>query len=92
MGRNMEKEKLGDTYSIETSSFHVEQLIVMCLDFFSAGTETTGTTMSWATMYLSLNERVQRKCQIEIDECLGGKNQFNSPRSNQTKIMHQITI
>ena len=74
----IEKEKLGSSYSIETSSFHVEQLVVMCLDFFSAGTETTGTTLSWATMYLSLNERVQRKCQIEIDECLGGNDKFGT--------------
>ena len=74
----IEKGKLGSAYSMETSSFHVEQLVVMCLDFFSAGTETTGTTMSWAMMYLSLNERVQRKCQIEIDECLGGNDKFDT--------------
>ena len=67
------KTKLGSDYSIETSTFHVEQLVVICMDLFSAGTETSSTTLSWAEMYLSLNKNVQRKCQIEIDWYLKGR-------------------
>ena len=67
-----EKKRLGDTYSMETSTFHIDQLVVMLMDLFSAGTETTSTTLSWAVMYLALTKEAQKKCQIEIENILGG--------------------
>ena len=67
-----EKEKYGSQYSHKVSDFHIEQLVVMCLDFFAAGSETSSTTLSWAIMYLSCNKEVQKNCQQEIDQVLGG--------------------
>ena len=55
------------------STFNIEQLSVMCLDFFMAGSETSSTTLLWAVMYLSLNPEVQEKCWNEIEQNLGGK-------------------
>ena len=58
---------------METSNFHVEQLVTICLDFFVAGSETTSTTLTWAVMYMVLYPIVQQKCQEEIDANLQGK-------------------
>ena len=43
------------------------------MDLFSAGSETSSTTLSWALMHLTLNKNVQRQCQMEIDQYLGGR-------------------
>ena len=67
-----EKKRCGLQYSPEMSNFHTEQLVVMCLDLFSAGSETTSTTLSWGIMYMACNIDAQRKCQQEIDTLLGG--------------------
>merc|ERR1711997_416141 len=55
------------------STFNIEQLSVMCLDFFMAGSETSSTTLLWAVMYLCLNADVQEKCWKEIEQTLGDK-------------------
>ena len=67
-----EKKRYGSQYSHQVSDFHIEQLVGICLDFFSAGSETTSTTLSWGIMYLACQKEVQRKCQKEIDFLLGG--------------------
>lgn len=41
------------------------------LDLFTAGTETTNTTLIFYTIYLALNPRVQLKLQEEIDSQVG---------------------
>ena len=55
------------------SSFNIEQLTTMCLDFFQAGSETSSTTLSWAVLYLALYPEVQKKCWVEIEQNIGGK-------------------
>ena len=67
-----EKQRKGHMYSRKTSNFHMEQLVSTCLDFFLAGSETTGTTLTWAIMHMALNPEIQRKCQAEIDEVIKG--------------------
>ena len=54
------------------STFHIEQLVTLCLDFFLAGSETSSTTLSWAVLYLTLYPEVQKKCREEIERNLGG--------------------
>merc|ERR1712150_282253 len=68
-----ERKKYGSNYSHETSDFHIEQLVVTCMDFFSAGSETTSTILSWAVMYLACNVEVQKRCQQEIESYLGDR-------------------
>lgn len=45
-----------------------EQLIVLLLDFFMAGTETTSNTLSMAMLYMILFPEVQEKVQRSLDE------------------------
>ena len=55
----------------EKSAFNEDQLIGVCMDFFEAGGETVGNTLSWVLLYLSLYPREQEKCQKEIDLVVG---------------------
>lgn len=61
--------------------FTVEQLVVIILDLFQAGAETTSTTLMWAVLYMASHEDVQRKCRAEILETIGtnppGKDHMN---------------
>ena len=68
----IEKKEKGSHYGMETSTFHIEQLVTICLDFFSAGSETTSTTLTWAVMYLALYPSVQEICQLEVDRYIKG--------------------
>ena len=43
------------------------------MDFFIAGTETTGGTLAWATLYMILHPETQTKVQQELDSILEGK-------------------
>ena len=53
--------------------FNENALIATAMDLFSAGSETTATTLSWAVLYLILYPEVQEKMQKEIDQVLNGK-------------------
>jgi len=55
----------------DPNNFDVEQLILVCVDFFLAGSETTATTLLWSVMFMTLNPQAQEKVQIEIEEVLG---------------------
>ena len=65
-----EREKLAgqERKNGHRSTFHIEQLVTLCLDFFLAGSETSSTTLSWAVLYLTLYPEVQKKCREEIDK------------------------
>jgi len=55
----------------ESQIFTEEQFIMVCLDLFTAGAETTANTLDFSMFYLMLNQRVQKKVQAEIDEVIG---------------------
>lgn len=61
-----EQDKMG-----KTDSFSVTELKYVIRDLFSAGTETTSTTLRWAFLYLIKHRDVMRKVQAEIDEVIG---------------------
>ncbi|XP_013863515.1 cytochrome P450 2J6 [Austrofundulus limnaeus] len=46
-------------------------LVMVSLDLFLAGTETTATTLMWALIYLMKNPVIQEKVQAEIDNVIG---------------------
>ncbi|XP_073442751.1 cytochrome P450 2D14-like isoform X1 [Dendrobates tinctorius] len=54
-----------------SSSFNVENLLMTTYDLFSAGSETTSTTLRWALMFMILYPDVQSKVQEEIDREIG---------------------
>lgn len=47
--------------------------MVNAMDLFSAGSETTATTLAWAVNYMVLHPEVQEKVQQEIDAVLGDR-------------------
>ncbi|CAL8137894.1 unnamed protein product [Orchesella dallaii] len=51
----------------ENNFYTDKQFLVLALDFFLAGTETTSSTLEFAFLYILLNPRVQKKVQEEID-------------------------
>ena len=52
-------------------SFSEAGLLVTAMDLFSAGSETTSTTLAWAVCYLVTQPGVQTRVQAEIDRVLG---------------------
>uniref|UniRef100_A0A1I8A0L6 Unspecific monooxygenase n=1 Tax=Steinernema glaseri TaxID=37863 RepID=A0A1I8A0L6_9BILA len=55
----------------EKNSFIDKQLVYAILDMWSAGMETTITTLSWAFLYLLKNPEVQEKMRKELLEVCG---------------------
>lgn len=62
----MEKAK-GD----KESSFNEKSLVFTTIDLFTAGIETTTTTLRWALLFMILYPEVQRNIHKEIDEVIG---------------------
>jgi len=52
-------------------NFSEDQLLVIILDLFLAGAETTSTSLKWAILFMTLNQEVQDKCRAEIFEVVG---------------------
>ncbi|KAI8494246.1 hypothetical protein Bbelb_280060 [Branchiostoma belcheri] len=48
-----------------------DNIINVIRNLFVAGSDTTATTLSWALLYLVMNQEVQRKVHVEIDVSLG---------------------
>ncbi|XP_051947980.1 cytochrome P450 2B4-like [Xyrauchen texanus] len=62
----IEKQK-----SNEDSTFHEENMLISTADLFLAGTDTTGTSISWGLIFLMGNQDVQERCHQEIVGVLG---------------------
>lgn len=59
------------------------QLEVAVYDLFTAGMETTGTTMMWSFVYMLENPDVMRKVQQEIDDVVGRERQIHMTDKGQ---------
>ncbi|XP_067415715.1 cytochrome P450 2D14-like isoform X2 [Emydura macquarii macquarii] len=76
------------------SSFNDSNLRMVIFDLFSAGTETTSTTLRWALAYMLLHPDIQRKVHEEIDKVIGRdrspqmEDQANMPYTNA--VIHEI--
>ena len=55
------------------ASFTEEELLVVAMDMFTAGSETTSTTLAWAVCYMITHPEVQARVQAEIDAGLGDR-------------------
>ncbi|XP_043346810.1 cytochrome P450 2D15-like isoform X2 [Dermochelys coriacea] len=53
------------------SSFNDNNLPMVTVDLFTAGTETTSTTLRWALLYMLLHPDIQCKVHEEIDKVIG---------------------
>ncbi|KAM4710367.1 cytochrome P450 2J2-like [Discoglossus pictus] len=54
------------------STYDESNLIQMVIDLFTAGTETTATTLQWALLYMLCYPDIQVKIQKELDTVLEG--------------------
>ena len=54
-------------------SFTEEELLVVSMDMFTAGSETTSTTLAWAVNYMITHPEIQARVQAEIDAVLGDR-------------------
>ncbi|XP_077204267.1 cytochrome P450 2J4-like [Paroedura picta] len=54
-----------------SSTYNEENLLQCVIDFFTAGTETTSSTLNWALLLMANYPDVQEKVQKEIDEVFG---------------------
>ncbi|XP_066532433.1 cytochrome P450 2J2-like [Hoplias malabaricus] len=87
----MEMEKWKD---YEAAGFNMENLCFCTLDLFTAGTETTATTLHWALLYMIKYPEVQAKVQSEIDRVVGSSRQpsvmdrENLPYTNA--VIHEV--
>ncbi|XP_043854298.1 cytochrome P450 2K1-like [Dromiciops gliroides] len=52
------------------TEFHEKNLLFTTLDLFSAGTETTSTTLCWGILLMMKYPEVQRKVQAEINKVI----------------------
>ena len=64
---------LKEMRSSPDASFTEEQLLVTAMDLFSAGSETTATTLAWAVCFMITHPEIQVRVQAEIDEVLGDR-------------------
>nr|AMR44690.1 cytochrome P450 305a1 [Mylabris cichorii] len=60
--------------------FTYEQLVMVCLDLFIAGTQTTSNTLNFAFLMMILYPEIQEKVHQEIDQFLNGDNLTYSDR------------
>uniref|UniRef100_A0A8C3Q999 Uncharacterized protein n=1 Tax=Geospiza parvula TaxID=87175 RepID=A0A8C3Q999_GEOPR len=64
--KEMEKGK-----AAEENGFHYNNLRLVTLDLFTAGSETTSSSLQWALLYMLLHPEIQSKVQAEIDKVIG---------------------
>ncbi|KAJ4928787.1 hypothetical protein JOQ06_004412 [Pogonophryne albipinna] len=58
---------------ITDSHFHDKNLIQTVLNLFTAGTDTTATTLRWALLYMAKNPKIQEQVQEELSKVKGGR-------------------
>ncbi|KAM6926541.1 cytochrome P450 2D15-like [Lycodopsis pacificus] len=76
------------------SSFSEDQLCAYILDLHFAGTDTTANTLLAAFLYLMNHPQIQERCQQEIDNVLGGKDEASYEDRHQMPyvqaVIHEI--
>ncbi|ODN04836.1 Methyl farnesoate epoxidase [Orchesella cincta] len=63
----------------DNPNFFDEQLAVLCMDLFVAGSDTTTNTLRFVILYLILHPEVMEKCQKELDTEIGQGRQVGIP-------------
>ncbi|XP_057245283.1 cytochrome P450 2D17 [Malurus melanocephalus] len=87
--KEMEKGK-----EAEENGFHYSNLRLVVADLFTAGFETTSTTLRWGLLYMLLHPEIQKKVQAEIDEVIGRErppsmnDQASMPYTNA--VIHEV--
>ncbi|KAL6289242.1 hypothetical protein ACE6H2_006752 [Prunus campanulata] len=71
--------------------FHLttDQIKAVTMDIFSAGSETSATTMEWAMSELLKNPRVMEKAQLEVRQAFEGKNKIEE---EDVQMLHYLKL
>ncbi|XP_049613558.1 cytochrome P450 2K1 isoform X1 [Syngnathus scovelli] len=75
--RQQQQEDSGDV-----GHFHNTNLLMTVSNLFSAGTETTSTTLRWALLLMAKYPHVQEKVQDELRQVIGGRQVQLEDRKN----------
>ncbi|XP_039638088.1 cytochrome P450 2K1-like [Perca fluviatilis] len=68
----VQKQKL-EKSGITNSHFHDENLMITVQNLFSAGTDTTGTTLRWGLLFMAKYPKIQDQVQEEVSREIGSR-------------------
>uniref|UniRef100_A0A8C1V1Z5 Cytochrome P450 2K1-like n=1 Tax=Cyprinus carpio TaxID=7962 RepID=A0A8C1V1Z5_CYPCA len=75
------------------SHFHEQNLLITVSNLFTAGTDTTGSTLRWGLMFMAKYPHIQDRVQEEIDQILAGREPASEDRKNlpyTDAVIHEI--
>ncbi|CAG9827272.1 unnamed protein product [Diabrotica balteata] len=88
---NIKNNKEDVEYKDDGTSLTIDQIIAQCFVFFTAGFETSSTTIAFALYELSKNQNIQQKLRDEINQVLKKHNgQITYDSVTEMKYMNQI--
>jgi cytochrome P450 len=67
-------EQVCDESSTEPDKESTVTLRNVLADLFIAGSETTSTVLTWATLFMAKHPDIQKKVQAELDQVCGSQN------------------
>ncbi|RXN24167.1 cytochrome P450 2K1-like protein [Labeo rohita] len=88
----IQKESIQESEE-KDSHFHEQNLLITVANLFSAGTDTTATTLRWGLMLMAKYPHIQDRVQKEIDQKLAGHQPVSEDRKNlpyTDAVIHEI--
>ncbi|MEQ2183378.1 Cytochrome P450 2K1, partial [Goodea atripinnis] len=67
---------------ITDSHYHNDNLLMTVMNLFTAGTETTSTTLRWALLFMAKYPKIQDQVQEELSSVIGGRQVQVEDRQN----------
>ncbi|CAJ1077867.1 cytochrome P450 2K1-like [Xyrichtys novacula] len=77
----VKKQKLEES-GITNSHFHDENLLMTVSNLFSAGTDTTATTLRWGLLLMAKHPKIQNQVQEELSRVIGSRQVRLDDRKN----------
>ncbi|XP_063757958.1 cytochrome P450 2K1-like [Eleginops maclovinus] len=88
----LRKQNLEES-GITESPFHDKNLTQTVLNLFTAGTDTTATTLRWGLLFMAKYPKIQEQVQEELSEVIGGRQVQVEDRQNlhfTDAVVHEI--
>ncbi|XP_052206860.1 uncharacterized protein LOC127811193 [Diospyros lotus] len=71
-------------------SLTTDNIKAVIMDVFSAGTETSSTTVDWAMAEMMKNPRIMKKAQAEVRQVFNGKGKVDEDGVQELKYLKQV--